>query len=168
MDLNTPKDEQLQTIRVAIDDRPTNTRPSTSTFPKFKIHYFYMTNVQITPQEEESLERKFQHLMTLLSVSAMPEDIKEAWVAMLPEMKLAQVNRLIKILEQEAHRALEYAQDHPEDQRLLDKLKEARQFHEEEDKNIEARTMAALLAIEDELLSAPQAPQKTPPTSTTP
>ncbi len=114
-----------------------------------------MTTPSLTPEQDELLERKFKHLMMLLNISSMPQDVKDSWVNLLPEMTLEQMNRLIQTLEQELHQALEYAQEHPEDQRLLDKLKEATQFHEEEQKNIETRTLAALQAIEDELPSSP-------------
>lgn len=117
----------------------------------------------ITPAQEESMERKFQHIMALLKVSAMPQDVKDSWLALLPEMTVDQVNRFIKLLEKELAQALEAAQNHPEDQRMLDKLKEAMQFHEEEKRNIEERTLAALRAIEDEL---PTAPLPNPPTPT--
>jgi len=118
----------------------------------------------VTPQQEEAMERKFQHILALLKVSAMPQDVKDSWLALLPEMTVEQVNRFIKLLEKELQQALEAAQNHPEDQRMLDQLKEAMQFHEEEQKNIEERTLAALQAIEDELPSAPATPP--PPAAT--
>ncbi len=111
------------------------------------------------------MERKFQHILALLKVSAMPQDVKDSWMALLPEMTVEQVNRFIKLLEKELQEALEAAQNHPEDQRMLDKLKEAMEFHEEENKNIEQRTLAALQAIEDELPSAPSTPAPSPTTS---
>lgn len=38
-------------------------------------------------------------LAVLLHNSTMPEDVKEAWIALLPEMTLEQIDRLLNILE---------------------------------------------------------------------
>ncbi len=109
------------------------------------------TPTNITPEEQEYLERKFEHVIRLLDVSVLPDDEKRAWVVMLPKMKLEQTNRLIAILEKELYKNLEIAQQHPEDQRFIDQLNEAKKFHEEEMGNIKKRTLKALQDIENEL-----------------
>ncbi len=120
------------------------------------IYYSYMLTTPITSEEQEYLERKFEHVLRLLDVSVLPDDQKRAWVVMLPKMKLEQTNRLIAILEKELYKNLELAQERPEDQRFIDQLNEAKKFHEEEMGNIQKRTLKALQDIETELPNVSQ------------
>jgi|GEM_PF-6559773 len=115
-----------------------------------------MLTTPITSEEQEYLERKFEHVLRLLDVSVLPDDQKRAWVVMLPKMKLEQTNRLIAILEKELYKNLELAQERPEDQRFIDQLNEAKKFHEEEMGNIQKRTLKALQDIETELPNVSQ------------
>ncbi|MDO8524816.1 MAG: hypothetical protein Q7R99_04295 [bacterium] len=53
-------------------------------------------------QEQEitiSLVAQAQKLGLLLANSTMPEDIKESWLAILPEMSIEQIQQLLDILE---------------------------------------------------------------------
>lgn len=47
----------------------------------------------------ENLEIQAKKLAVLLHNSNMPDDVKESWLAMLPEMSLKQMDRLLNILE---------------------------------------------------------------------
>ena len=47
----------------------------------------------------EVLEFSAKKLAFLLYASTMPEDIKEAWINVLPEMTLEQIDKFIEILE---------------------------------------------------------------------
>lgn len=47
----------------------------------------------------ESVRLQAIKLAALLRDSNMPEDIKEAWIAVLPKMPLEQIDRFINILE---------------------------------------------------------------------
>lgn len=108
---------------------------------------------ELTPEEREYLKLKYEHLLMLLQASALPDEAKAAWVQIIPEMNIDQLNRLIKILEDEMSAALSAMQQSPDEQRLIDKLNEARDFHEEELSSIAKRTEAALQALDDELPS---------------
>ncbi len=46
-----------------------------------------------------SLELNARKLAILLYCSAMPDEIKESWIALLPEMSLEEINQLLTILE---------------------------------------------------------------------
>ncbi len=57
-----------------------------------------MTN---PPQDvEQQLQHVGERLALLLAASNLPDDIKDAWAALIPEMSLEQLDRLATILSQ--------------------------------------------------------------------
>ncbi len=104
---------------------------------------------------QDYLQHKYLHVMRLLNVSPFEDEQKRAWVEMLPMMSMEQVNRFIALLEQMLHTNLETSLKYPEDQRFIDKLKEAKQFHDEEVANIRKRALKQLQEIADELPNPP-------------
>lgn len=61
-----------------------------------------MGDKQIDQQKNkiiESLKMQAQKLAVLLYNSSIPDDVKEAWIVMLPHMSLQQIARLLDILE---------------------------------------------------------------------
>jgi len=47
----------------------------------------------------QNLSIQAQKLAILLYYSTMPDDVKESWLAVIPEMSLSQIDRLLNILE---------------------------------------------------------------------
>ncbi|MCD4762030.1 hypothetical protein K8R32_03670 [bacterium] len=47
----------------------------------------------------ENLEIQVKKLSILLADSNMPQDVKESWLAILPKMSLAQIDKFLHILE---------------------------------------------------------------------
>lgn len=50
---------------------------------------------------KKALSAKLKRVYVLLEASAMPDDVKVSWKSLLPEMTIAQVDRLIALLDQE-------------------------------------------------------------------
>lgn len=50
---------------------------------------------------KKALEAKLKRVYVLLEASAMPDDVKTSWKSLLPEMTIAQVDRLISLLDTE-------------------------------------------------------------------
>ncbi len=71
------------------------------------------------------LKVKASRVFFLLDLSPQPPEMKTAWVAMLPHMNLAQVDRLIELLEEEVELTLKHAAQHPEQEEFVLKLKSA-------------------------------------------
>lgn len=97
------------------------------------------------------LKSKVEQVLFLLDSSAMPEEVKTAWVTLLPQMSLAQVDRLVGLLEEELTLTLEYAKKHPEDEELLLKMKAAKDRYDEKLAAAENRALIGLAKIEEQL-----------------
>ena len=50
---------------------------------------------------QKTLSAKLKRVYVLLEASAMPDDVKVSWKSLLPEMTIAQVDRLIALIDQE-------------------------------------------------------------------
>ncbi len=80
----------------------------------------------------ENLEIQAKKMALLLYDSTMPDDIKEAWIALLPWMSLGQMDKLLNILEA---KYLD-GQTKDIDEKYKDKLKEvAEKFEKEQYEN---------------------------------
>ena len=97
------------------------------------------------------LKSKVEQVLFLLDASAMPNDVKTAWVTLLPQMSLAQVDRLVGLLEEELTLTLEYAKKHPEDEELILKMKVAKERYDAKMTEADNRTLTQLSAIEQQL-----------------
>lgn len=53
----------------------------------------------IAPDVEDQLKQIGQRLALLLASANLPDDVKDAWAALIPEMSLEQIDRLAKALE---------------------------------------------------------------------
>lgn len=105
----------------------------------------------LTPAEEEAVKLKIQEILKLLELSSMPEEVKESWIALLPDMNLEQANRLHSILEQELHENIQASAQYPADQKLLDDMEEAQTTYQQNTNAATADAAAQLQEIEDEL-----------------
>lgn len=87
----------------------------------------------------------------LLDVSAQPVEVKTAWLTLLPHMTLAQVDRLIALLEQEFAMTLKAAKEQPEDEELILKLKAAKERYDSQIAAANQKALTALQKIEAQL-----------------
>lgn len=53
----------------------------------------------ISPDVEDQLKNVGKRLALLLASANLPDEVKEAWAALIPEMSLEQIDRLTKALE---------------------------------------------------------------------
>ena len=109
----------------------------------------------LTAEEEEFLRKKYQAILKLFDVSVWPDETKRAWVKLLPHMNMGQLDRLEAMLAKDLHTVLEEALNHPEDQRLIGLLNDAKKFHEEEVNHINERAMKELEIMEREMEKGP-------------
>ncbi len=59
-------------------------------------------DLQLSDQDiSQIMDLRAKKLGVLLATSTMPDEVKEAWVALLPELSLSQLDRLTNILEAE-------------------------------------------------------------------
>ena len=99
-------------------------------------------------QEISYLKAKADRVIFLLDASAMPEEVKTAWLTLLPEMSLAQVDRLIGLLDEELEVTLKEAQAHPEDEEFILKLQAAKTRYDEKVAVADKQLLAQLSSIE--------------------
>ena len=104
-----------------------------------------------TDQEIDYLKAKVNRLVFLLSASAMPVDVKTAWLTLLPEMNLDQIDRFTTVLEEELSATLEQAKKQPEDEELLLKLKSAKERYEDKIAAANKKVFAQLEMIEEQV-----------------
>lgn len=97
------------------------------------------------------IRAKVDQVLLLLEASAMPEEVKTAWVTLLPQMSLAQVDRLVGLLEEELTLTLEYAKKHPEDEELLLKLQTVKDRYAAKAAETNSRALAQLSNMEAQL-----------------
>lgn len=97
------------------------------------------------------LKVKADRVFFLLDLSSMPPEMKTAWVAMLPHMNLAQVDRLIELLQEEIEIALKAAAQYPEQEEFMVKLKAAKERYDFALATADAKTFATLQKIEHAL-----------------
>lgn len=102
------------------------------------------------------IRAKVDQILLLLEASAMTEEVKTAWVTLLPQMSLAQVDRLVGLLEEELTLTLEYAKKHPEDEELLLKLKTVKDRYAVKAGETNSRALAQLSNIEAQLITYTQ------------
>lgn len=101
---------------------------------------------QSTQDELNFLKSKIDRTLMLLDVSAMPAEVKTAWVTLLPHMTLAQVDRLTALLEEELAMVLKESKQHPEDEELILKLKVAKERY---DAQVVVTNQKALTALDN-------------------
>ena len=58
-----------------------------------------MSNQENDEELAANLEFAARKLATLIHHSTMPEDVKDAWISVLPEMSFEQIEKLLSILE---------------------------------------------------------------------
>ena len=88
-------------------------------------------------------------MIFLLDASVMPQQVKTAWITLLPEMNLDQIDRLSALLEKEIEVAAEYAKKQPENDELIVKLKAAKERYDSNMAAADQQAMAALQSIEE-------------------
>ncbi|MBI5221963.1 MAG: hypothetical protein HY980_00475, partial [Candidatus Magasanikbacteria bacterium] len=90
-------------------------------------------------------------LVFLLDASAMSIEVKTAWLTLLPEMNLDQIDRFTTVLEEELSTTLEQAKQQPEDEELLLKLKSAKERYEDKIAAANKKVFAQLGRIEEQV-----------------
>ncbi len=55
---------------------------------------------------EEEIKALGERLALLLAAAPLPDDVKEAWATLIPEMSIEQIDRLVGIIEKETAGAL--------------------------------------------------------------
>jgi antitoxin component of RelBE/YafQ-DinJ toxin-antitoxin module len=93
------------------------------------------------------LEGNARKLATLIFYSTMPDDVKEAWIALLPEMTLEQMEKLLNILESKYIDEKTRPVDEEYKAKLESLIKELEAQKESEDK----KTVELLKKISDKL-----------------
>lgn len=106
---------------------------------------------QFTDEEYAYLKAKVDRLIFLLDASAMPQQVKTAWITLLPEMNLDQIDRLNALLEKEIEVAAEYAKQQPENDELVVKLKAAKERYDSKISTADQAAMTTLQDIEKQL-----------------
>jgi len=85
-------------------------------------------------------------LALLLATSDLPDDAKEAWAVLIPEMNLQQIDQLTKILEGYVHSAAMKDLDG-----FKEDLAKIKQGHEEKVSEVNRNALSELDALEKEL-----------------
>lgn len=106
---------------------------------------------QISSDELTYLQTKVQRTLFLLDASAMPPEVKTAWVTLLPHMTLEQVDRLCALVEQELELTLKAMEKHPEDSELVLKLKAAKDRYDMQVAAADKHALAQIVAVEEEI-----------------
>ncbi|GEM_PF-5065202 len=109
-----------------------------------------------TPQKDSQfdfLKIKASRVFFLLDLSPQPPEMKTAWVAMLPHMNLAQVDRLIELLEEEIELTLKHAAQHPEQEEFVLKLKSATERYNTAISAADKKTLGVLQSVEARIIS---------------
>lgn len=103
----------------------------------------------------EYLKAKVDRVLMLLDVSAQPNEVKTAWLTLLPHMTLEQVDRLTARLEEEIELALKEMKKHPEDEELILKLKVAKERYDAQIAGAQKNALAEIARIEENLSALP-------------
>lgn len=106
---------------------------------------------QFTDAELIYLKAKIDRLIFLLDLSATPADVKTAWLTLLPEMNLEQIDKLTGMLEQELQETLKAAKERTEDAELLLKLQNAKVRYDQKISAAQKKVMSELQKIETQL-----------------
>ena|SRR3989338_1000132 len=109
------------------------------------------TPADFSKQELAFLRAKVDRVISLLDASAMPQEVKTAWLTLLPHMTLEQVDRLTALVEEEIELALRGAKQRPEDEELVLKLKAAKDRYDAKIAAAEQRALAEIKHIEAQL-----------------
>lgn len=109
------------------------------------------TPQDLTQNELAFLKTKVDRTLFLLDASAMPSEVKTAWVTLLPHMTLDQVDRLAALIEEEITLALQEAKKHPEDEEFILKLKAAKERYDSKVAQADKKALATLTRIEQEI-----------------
>lgn len=106
---------------------------------------------QLSQDELEYLRVKVDKTLMLLDASAMPQEVKTAWVTLLPHMTLEQVDRLCALIEDEIEVTLKAMQERPEEEELILKLKAAKERYDAQVATADKHALVELSVIEEEI-----------------
>ena len=106
-------------------------------------------NTKLKQQTEDIIKLLGQKLGFLLARSKMPEDVKLAWLSLLPKMSFEQIDRLTQILEDQIK--IKAKKEWGVVEKELIKVKKEL---DEKKENIDKATIKKLNDIEKELLQA--------------
>ena len=112
-----------------------------------------MENLMPENQEniEEELKNVGERLALLLAAANMPDDVKQAWAALVPKMSLEQIDRFAKALEQQM-----VSQGSEEITQLADSIEAIKRKRAEAQKVSNDQAQAALNEIERAIDEAEQ------------
>lgn len=101
----------------------------------------------LTKEELEELMKVLGKKMALLlAASSMPKETKEAWLALLPKMSFEQIERLMKVLENELESKIS-----PELEKLNKELLILKDKFDQKKKNLHKQTIEKLEELEKEI-----------------
>lgn len=118
-------------------------------FPFSNSHFPILSSIQTMTQQpdfEQEAKQLGERLGLLLAASDLPQDVKEGFIAMLPEMTPEQIDRLMKTLE--AQISDTQAQ---QDKKMGEAMQQAQVVYEEGQKAAQDKALAALEEIEKTL-----------------
>lgn len=96
------------------------------------------------PQDPDTQLKKLgEHLALLLASTNLPDDVKDAWATLVPEMSIEQLDRLAKILAGHLNSATQV-----EFKTLTDQLEKAKATHAQQVAEAEAAAQKELDDIE--------------------
>lgn len=91
------------------------------------------------------LETKLKRIYLLLEASAMPDDVKTSWKSLLPEMTIAQVDRLIALLDAELTETLSAMKEHGQPEKeLLSAFEKIKKDEEKQRDALHKKTLGKL------------------------
>jgi hypothetical protein len=100
----------------------------------------------LSPDVENEFKQVGQRLALLLASANLPDEVKDAWAALIPEMSLEQIDRLAKALE-----GYLSADEQTELFALAEKAKQAQTVFEQQKKQAEEQALKELDEIESML-----------------
>lgn len=96
-----------------------------------------------TQDVDQQLKQLGERLALLLASSDMPDKVKEGWAALIPQMSLEQIDRLVGILEKQLSGAAE-----SELRAFVEAVEQAKKAHAEKVQAAEKKAITELEEIE--------------------
>lgn len=105
---------------------------------------------QLTNQDQNQAQFLGRKLGFLIGASTLPDDVKQAWLTILPELSLEQIGRLIDILE------AKYLDEQTQDvnQKLEQELKQIQSKYQEKRDQLDADALEKIKDLEKQVDNA--------------
>lgn len=111
-----------------------------------------MTNQNDTPEKIEKQAKMLgERLAWLMAASSLPDDVKEAYMTLLPEMSMEQIDQLMQMLEKNVASAAEI-----EATDFIENIKAVQDHHKQQVEETQKRALTGMEEIERLLNQAEQ------------